>query len=141
MRGYTEAHKTIPFRARPNRTGGWSIAILPFMEQKALEDELKDRPLRPPENLAPYGLQRPQVMTCPSSDDVESSLPPIPRSHFFVVGFSSRDGWYVADVPRGSRVPWLVGPEMDWDALKSKGPHSGGFNVAETDGSVHLRMP
>lgn len=36
----------------------------------------------------------------------------------------------------------LVGPELRYgDLLKREGPHDGGFNVVQADGSVRLETP
>lgn len=142
MRGYAEVHRSAPFPAQPDRTGGWSIAILPFMEQKALEQKLRERPLRPIENLPQQAFQRPPVMTCPSSLDRQSNLPPIPPSHYVLEMGSDRKSWSFADAHVESVSPWLVGPELPFGVLKTKeGPHSGGFNMVQADGSVRLEMP
>lgn len=142
MRGYVEVHRSVPFPAQPDRTGGWSIAILPFMEQKVLEQTLRERSLTPLESLPPQAFLRPPVMTCPSSLDRQSLLPPIPPSHYLLEMGSDRKAWRLADAHVESASPWLVGPEIQYgDLMKKKGPHSGGFNVVQADGSVRLTMP
>jgi prepilin-type N-terminal cleavage/methylation domain-containing protein/prepilin-type processing-associated H-X9-DG protein len=142
MRGYVEVHRSAPFPAQPDRTGGWSIAILPFMEQKALEQTLRERSLSPPERLPHQAFLRPPVMTCPSSLDRQSLIPPIPTSHYLLEMGSDREAWRLADAHVESASPWLVGPEIRYgDLMKKKGPHSGGFNLVQADGSVRLKMP
>src|SRR2546421_12243766 len=44
MRGYVEAHKRAPEKCPQNMAGGWSIAILPFMEKKDLADQITASP-------------------------------------------------------------------------------------------------
>ena len=142
MRGYVEVHRSAPFPARPDRTGGWSIAILPFMEQKALEHTLRERPLRPLDRLPHQSFRRPPIMTCPSSLDRTSELPPIPPSHYVLEMGSDRKAWRLADADVDSLAPWLVGPEIPFgELMKKKGPHSGGFNIVQADGSVRLIVP
>lgn len=142
MRGYVEVHRSAPFPAQPDRTGGWAIAILPFMEQKALEQKLREQPLLPPESLPPQAFLRPPVMTCPSSLDRQSLLPPIPPSHYLLEMGSDRKAWRLADAHIESASPWLVGPEIRYgDLMKEEGPHSRGFNVVQADGSVRLTIP
>lgn len=142
MREYAEVHRSAPFAASPDSTGGWSIAILPFMEQKALEQTLRDRPLHPLEQLPHQAFRRPPVMTCASSLDRTSDLPPIPPSHYLLEMGSDRKAWRLADAHVESAAPWLVGPEISYgDLLKKEGPHSGGFNIVQADGSVRLTIP
>lgn len=142
MRGYVEANHCAPLPARPNLSGGWSIAILPFLEQDSLEQELKERPLAPPEDLSPHALRRPVIMTCSSAMVRDSSLPPIPRAHYLLEMGSNRKAWRLADAHDDCVEPWLVGPEIQYgELLQQKGPHDGGFNIVHADGSVRLTMP
>ncbi len=142
MRGYVEVHHSAPFPARSDLCGGWSIAVLPFMEQASLQQELRDRPLHPTESLPHHALRRPPIMTCPSAMVRDSSLPPIPRAHYLLEMGSNRKAWRLADAHNSSVAPWLVGPEIRYgELLQQAGPHDGGFNTVQADGSVRLTMP
>ena len=142
MQGYAEVHESIPFPALPGHTGGWTIAVLPFMEQWSLEKKLRQRPLHPPEDLPLQALQRPPIMTCPSSLDRQSDRPPIPASHYVLETGSDRESWRLADAHMELAWPWLVGPEILYgERIGKEGPHSGGFNIVLSDGSVRYVAP
>jgi hypothetical protein len=112
------------------------------MEQKTLGDELRLRPSLDPKTLSPQALRRPAILTCPSAYDGESSIPPIAVGHYVLMTGSNRDWWDVGDTFWESRDSWLVGAELPYDYRSNrKGPHDGGFNVADSDGSVDLRVP
>ena len=136
---FAQAHKRLPDRAPPDAAGGWSIGILPFMEQVALEDLLEANPSLDPATMSPHARNRPATMTCPSVKDRESTVPEIPVSHYVLVTGSSRVSWRLGDAPGDFRLPWVVGPEMPpgYERIH-EGPHDGGFNMAETDGAVRL---
>ena len=139
MRGFAEAYKRLPDPAPPNSAGGWSIAIMPFMEQGALAERPEENPSLDPGAMSPHARHRPAILTCPSADDVESPIPTVPIAHYVLVATANRDSWILGDAPRDSRVPWIVSPEMPPGyERRHKGPHTGGFNIADTTGSVRF---
>jgi len=139
VRRFAEVHRRLPDRAPPDAAGGWSIDILPFMEQIALEDLLETNPSLDPATMSPHARNRPTTMTCPSVKELESTIPEIPVSHYVFVPDKKRRTWRLGDAPEDFRLPWVVGPEMRPGYERGhEGPHDRGFNMAETDGSVRL---
>lgn len=137
MRGFWEAHKRLPDRAPANCVGGWSVAILPFMEQQALADELMRTPSLDPGTLSAHARNRLPTMTCPSACDGESRVPSVPASHYVLTTGKRRDSYRLGDAPLGLREPWIVGPEAPPDYPAGlEGPHDGGFNIADSTSSV-----
>lgn len=141
MRGYVEAYKRVPNRAAPGKIGGWSVAILPFMEEGILASGLQQNPSLSPGTVSELARVRPAVMTCPDGSDEPSSVPEIPVSHYVLQAHPSRDSWRIGDAPPDVRSPWVVGPEIQFSEWETKvGPHDGGFNIADTQGAVELRV-
>jgi prepilin-type N-terminal cleavage/methylation domain-containing protein/prepilin-type processing-associated H-X9-DG protein len=140
---YLQAHRRLPDPPPPNRAGGWSVAILPFVEQRAWADELRQQPSLEPGKISSFTLRRPAIMTCPSAYDGPSNLPPVPVAHYALLVGYKRDSWHGGEVDREFRSPWVIGPEVPpgywWGTLE--GPHDGGLNVTQADGSVKLVMP
>ncbi len=119
-------------KAPPNSVGGWSINILPALEEKFLYDQLVGNPSLDPVKMSPYCRQRPAIMTCPSAPELESTIPKVPAAQYWMDIYVARDYWAaIGDVPVGLRDPWIIGPEAGpgypGDSI---GPHDGGFNVA-----------
>ena len=139
MHSYVEGHKRVPKPAPPNAVGGWEIAILICLEQKALASEFNRNPALNPENISPFACQRPSIYTCPDGFNGESGIPGIPASHYVLDVHSNRESWSLGDAPLSCRDPWVIGPEIlfnNWE--KRGGPHKGGYNVTHWDNSVEL---
>ncbi len=137
MRGYTEAHKHAPDKARPNMAGGWSIAILPFMEESDLADQIAANPSLTSALLLRLASMRPVVMRCPSRIDGESNVPPAPVGSYVMSTNSARDTWSLGDAPVDFHTAWLISPEIQFSEwLTDRGPHDGGFHVVITDAHV-----
>ena len=142
MRGYVEAHKRVPDRAAPGKIGGWSVAILPFMEEGNLASGLEQNPSLAPGAVSELASIRPAVMTCPDGSDEPSTAPEVPVSHYVLQAHPSRQSWRIGDAPLDLRSPWAIGPEINFADWETKiGPHDGSFNIADTEGAVKLRVP
>jgi prepilin-type N-terminal cleavage/methylation domain-containing protein len=118
----------------PKMAGGWSVGILPLIDEKALASELEKNPSLKPGEISSFAYGRPSVLTCPSAYGGESTVPKVPVAHYANIPISS--GW--GDVPYGYREPWLVGPNVlsgDWS--NDGGPHSGGYNITDNNGAVY----
>ena len=145
---YIAIHKRVPDPAPTGLLGGWSIAILPFLEEENLARSLTQNPSLDPVSMSPLARQRPAILTCPSADDPESSIPAIPVGHYSlhvpnnkwqesrfvpVSRASVREGWQLRDAGYGS-TPWVIGAEKNAVVSSrqfhvSGGPHSGGYNA------------
>jgi type II secretory pathway pseudopilin PulG len=127
---YADAHRGWPGPAPSNSIGGWSIQILPFLEQKPLAESLAANPSIDPRTISPLTRHRPAILTCPSAVDGESTIPGVP-----VAQYTGRWG-NIADAPLGSRDPWILSPATPPNYAQSVGPHDGGFNVLSNAESV-----
>jgi prepilin-type N-terminal cleavage/methylation domain-containing protein len=108
-----------------NALGGWSIDLLPFLEQKALADQLKTNPSIDPRTLSKLTRQRPRILTCPSATDEESTIPTVPIAHYVITKF-----FHIGDAPCNSRTAWILSPVVEDGYERScEGPHDGGFNI------------
>ncbi|MBI3838297.1 MAG: DUF1559 domain-containing protein [Planctomycetia bacterium] len=156
MRDYVTTRKHVPDPAPANSIGGWSIAILPFVEEGPLADELTLNPSLDPQTMSLLVRRRPEIMSCPAGYEGESNIPPVPVGHYalylyavrlengvwvYVPRNRIRDGWQLGDVGINSRIPWAISPEWrhTYKYDQSFAPHSGGFNLASEDGSVRFR--
>jgi type II secretory pathway pseudopilin PulG len=137
-RGYAEVYKRMPPPPPSGKAGGWSVAIMPWMEHAAWSDQLQDVPLT---SIPPAIKQRPLTFTCPSASEPEGAIPGIPAAHYVLSASSRRDYWWLADAPIGFPVPWLSSPELPRDQLRTQtGPHNRGTHIANADGSVELHF-
>ena len=115
----------------PTSAGGWAIRLLPALDDAALAKALIANPSLIPGKMSPLVQRRPMSLTCPSAPEVESTIKSVPAAHY-VNGH--------ADAPYGFREPWAVSPRLpdDFERSSNRGPHAGGFNVADYDGSVRF---
>jgi prepilin-type N-terminal cleavage/methylation domain-containing protein len=112
--------------------GGLAVDILPLIEEKSLFEALDKNPSLNPGVVSPLASHRPRVLSCPGGYDGDSTIPKIPAVHY--------DRYLTGDVPLSCRIPWLVDAEMprsEW--LPNAGPHSGGYNVANSQDGVDWR--
>jgi type II secretory pathway pseudopilin PulG len=138
MHQYWVVRKNLPDSAQPNTVGGWSIAILPFMEERLLANQLAGNPSLNQQSILPLISRRPRIMTCPLGWDGDSNIPSVPTSHYAFGCLNPNgdlrlkpDGFRLFDVPLKSRVAWAQSPEMYWETLpQDEGPHTGGYNEA-----------
>ena len=130
FRLYAESYNSWPGPAPPNSVGGWSIQILPFLEQKPLAESLAANPSLDPRTISPLTRQRPAIFTCPSAMNGESTIPMVPVAQYVST-------WaHVVDARLGSRDPWIISPVLPLDYKLTRGPHNGGFNVLSNAESV-----
>lgn len=124
---FAEAHKRIPDPVPPGRVGGWTIEVLPFLDQEALK-----RGVRPGTTIADAGATLrapPRVFLCPMREALEP--PPeatMASGHYVLVAASGRDSYSLFDSPVDHVRSWASGPEMSHDSVaRARGPHHGGF--------------
>ena len=106
------------------------VDVLPFVEQQDLKARIA---VGTPIADVPKSLFRPPaIFRCPRrtvlDDTPEDAMSP---GHYVFVPTSGRESFLVFDAPVTFRVPWISGPELDYDAITgSVGPHSNGFFYA-----------
>lgn len=139
MQMYVDAEKRVPDIAPPSCSGGWCLAIQPFMQNATLGNYPTSTPLTAtPTPL----LQRPTCFSCPSAREAESTARPVQAAQYGLIVYSRRDSWSIVDVPVGYAVPWITGPELSYsDVSIHGGPHHGGAHIANSQGDVRLTMP
>jgi len=138
MRTYVETRKRYPDLATPDQASGWVVELLPFLEEQALQDELKARPALTGGNVSPLARKRPAIFSCPNGFDGDSSLAGVPATHYlFSTPHETRRNrqrfqWSFIDALPSNRLAWAAGPEgPQWHPFDDGAgiwPHSGGYN-------------
>ncbi len=124
---YWATKKKLPDPATPNTVSGWAIAVLPFIEEQVLADELAGGPNINQSSISRQISHRPLIMTCPFGWERDSSVGGVQASHY---AKNSR-GTALGDLPLNSRIPWCQSPEVDlWSLPRDEGPHDGGYYIA-----------
>lgn len=127
---FVELQKRLPEPGRNNVIGGWTVEVLPFLDQKNLRDRITPGGSIPtsPEFL----LRQPRIMTCPVRVVVDPPNPgAMDHAHYILVPVTGRRSYNVFDAPLDVKLPWASGPEMTYDDVVSRmGPHNGGFFYA-----------
>jgi type II secretory pathway pseudopilin PulG len=127
---FAETHKRLPGPGRPDLVGGWTVEVLPFLEQKNLADRIAPGTLI---TSAPeYLLRQPRVFRCPvrraGGEPAAGTMEP---ACYVFVPSDRRVTFRVVDAPTAVNVPWASGPEMPFDAVvRQAGPHNRGFFYA-----------
>ena len=134
VRNVLSHQRKLPDPAPPLRAAGWAIEILPYLEEIALWQQLKDSPRM--DAVAGMAQWRPKIMTCPNAWDGSVSVSSaatsnygVPTSHYsmrVIVTRTSRDYNGFTDVALASRIPWIQSPENSGTPLGG-GPHEGGY--------------
>jgi type II secretory pathway pseudopilin PulG len=142
FRQFREMHKADPFTNQSNIPGGWTVDILPFLEQDNLAHSFNFRQrLDGPANLPSSGFL-PKVMHCPFQGLRDSRVAGVPATDYVLVvrkfdpgdpSSSSlrplaKDSRFVSfqDAPDAYDAPWVLGPEMlETEAMRLRGEHAG----------------
>jgi prepilin-type N-terminal cleavage/methylation domain-containing protein len=125
-----ETQKRLPPRGRTDVVGGWTIDVLPFLDQKNLRDRVT---LGVSIASAPdFLLRQPRIMTCPIRAAADpSGATGMDPAHYILMPLTRRQGYYVFDAPLAVKLPWASGPEMAFsDVDRQIGPHNRGFFFA-----------
>ena len=128
--GYYEIHKKLPGRSQSGMVSGWSIEVLPFLEQKTLKESIpSDLALEAAPDLL---LRQPRIMRCPKREDLdviaEGKMYP---THYVMVPTERRQNYLISDAPITLKAPWANGPELrrqEWQ--NAIGPHQKGLFYA-----------
>ena len=124
---YAQAHKRLPAPNQANKVGGWTIEILPFIEQSNLEQHVTYEVAI--EDAPELLLRPPTIFRCPIREAIDgrSGLSMMP-GHYVLVATDRRDSFSLYDVPLEIAIPWAAGPEMEPHSVrKLVGPHHDGF--------------
>jgi hypothetical protein len=138
---YVETNRRLPNPAPAGQVGGWTIDILPYLEQQTLHAQIT--PGTALTSAPDFLLRQPRVMTCPvrggtswlsGSTMDSSSYVLVPRRRRQPPAFE------LFDAPLEASAPWASGPEMTrTDVLRQTGPHHRGFHHARgLSGGVNL---
>jgi prepilin-type N-terminal cleavage/methylation domain-containing protein len=130
MANFAEAHKRLPAPNPVGVVGGWTIEILPFLEQANLEQSVRTGIAIAD---APDFLSRPpSIFRCPIRDALDEDTSGVMHSgHYVFVPADRRDSFRLYDAPLQLSVPWASGPEMaPRSVTRLVGPHHGGFFAA-----------
>jgi type II secretory pathway pseudopilin PulG len=127
---FAQANKKLPAANPPGVVGGWTIRILPFVEQADLEESIRYG--MPVADAQDFLLRAPAIFRCPArevrDDRQEGAMQP---GHYVLVASGGRDTYTLYDAPLELSVPWASGPEMaPHTATRQVGPHHGGFFCA-----------
>jgi type II secretory pathway pseudopilin PulG len=125
--GYQESTKRLPGPGAAGRIGGWTIDVLPFLEQKNLQDRIT--PGSPISKTPDFLLRQPLIFRCPMRDgrDGMPASTMDPANYVLVVG-GGRKSFGVYDTPLEVSSPWASGLELTTsDIIRQTGPHNRGF--------------
>ena len=125
-----ETQKRLPAPGSSGVVGGWTIDVLPYLDQKNLWDRIT--PGRPISAAPDFLLRQPRILTCP----VRAAADPpgaaaMDHAHYVLVPVAGRRSYNVFDAPLDVNVPWASGPEMAYaEVVRQIGPHNRGFFFA-----------
>ena len=119
---YVHIYKQVPPRA-DGLIGGWTIEALPFLEQKAMRDNVVSG--IPIAKAPDFLMGPPRIMRCPMQDD-DSKAGVMASSHYILIPGPKRKSFRIYDAPLNIRIPWASAPEMAKDPTND-GPHDGRF--------------
>ena len=125
-----ETQKRLPAPGSSGVVGGWTIEVLPFLDQKNLRDRVT--PGGPISAAPDFLLRQPRILTCPiraAADPPDATA--MDHAHYILVPVAGRKSYNVFDAPLDVAVPWASGPEMAYaDVVRQIGPHNRGFFFA-----------
>ena len=131
MSAYSEA-AGIPDALPVGIVGGWTVAILPFLDQANLHDEVSIDSLvseLPDKYFAP-----PRVLLCPTQFNLRSSeLNSVSPAHYVLITNPKREVYSLSDAPLSLNTPWVSSPEIPSYYFSDNegqldGPHNGAFH-------------
>jgi type II secretory pathway pseudopilin PulG len=125
-----EIQKRLPDPGNSGVVGGWTIEVLPFLDQQNLRDRIT--PGGPIAAAPDFLLGQPRIFMCPiraAADAPDATA--MDDAHYILVPVGGRQSYDVFDAPLDVKVPWASGPEMAYpDVVRRTGPHNGGFFFA-----------
>jgi hypothetical protein len=126
---FVDINKRLPEPGNSGVVGGWTIEVLPFLDQKNLRDRIT--PGVPIAAAPDFLLGQPRIFMCPIRAAADAPDPTaMDHAHYILVPVG-RQSYDVFDAPLDVNVPWASGPEMAYaDVVRRTGPHNGGFFFA-----------
>ena len=126
---YFESVKILPPPSRPGHVEGWTIELLPFMEQANLRTAFPSDILLV--DVSEEAAKQPATFRCPTRSAIEDQLPDaIPSAHYIISTFRGNGpptGCTIGDAPIDLVTPWLNSPEFFRGWKANGGPHRGGY--------------
>jgi prepilin-type N-terminal cleavage/methylation domain-containing protein len=123
---YAEVNHSLPPRVAGDTIGGWTIDVLPYLEQENLHTSIAPgtKIAAAPASL----LQSPPIMRCPVRSTLDKSASQsMQPAHYILAADSGRDSFSLFDAPVETVLPWASGPELPYKLLRDAvGPHRGG---------------
>lgn len=130
LASFAETNKRLPAQNPPETVGGWTLEILPFVEQSDLERKIRYG--HGIEDAPDFLWKPPLVFLCPvreSMDDGDGRR--MRPGHYVLVASDRRESFTLYDAPLQTAIPWASGPEMaPGSVTRTVGPHHRGFFVA-----------
>ena len=112
--------------------GGWTIVILPFLEQGNLQDAFPTG--RPLNELPSQHFTQPRILRCPTQSNSRPDNPDsVSPAHYVLIAKQNlkRQTFSLADAPLSLASPWVSSPELtSRNSLGNDGPHHGGYHYA-----------
>ena len=125
---YFQARKKLPPTSRPRYAEGWTIELLPFMEQANKRKAFSSNSLLV--NIDEEEAKQPPTFRCPTRSASEDSLPGIiPPAHYVIMTNQERKICIIGDAPLDLVEPWLNSPELFSRQKGRPGPHQGGYYI------------
>ena len=110
---------------------GWSIAVLPYIDQSNLKDAL---PVGGTLDQLPESRYRPpSILRCPAQSSQRSQpIAEIPHAHYVMIARreEKRSTFSIAEAPESFKEPWITSPELESFDKVDSGPHHGGYFYA-----------
>jgi type II secretory pathway pseudopilin PulG len=127
---YAEANKRLPGPGSNGLIGGWTIDVLPYLDQKNLWD--RTTPGNPIVTAPDYLLKEPRILCCPiRSASAAPTASGMDQSDYVFTPNDRRNSYGVFDAPLEVKIPWASGPELtSADVIRQTGPHNRGFFCA-----------
>ena len=137
MTAFLENSPKLPKWQLGPHAGGWSIAILPYIDRPAAGALHEGLPLDRVDELK-LGVHRPAVMSCPMGRDNLNQWN-IESAHYELFVLLDRKRWVLVDADIEAVSPWLVGPEINSFDGRT-GPHNGGWFSYSSNGQVGFSL-
>lgn len=105
---------------------GWTIEILPFLEQANLKDSIPVG--RPTSELPKQHYKQPRILRCPTQVNLRAAADSISPAHYVMITNGDRSSFLIADAPISFSRPWSTSPELEsTNEIGTDGPHNMGY--------------